>query len=170
MDADLLIEKLAHGPEMVRTVTAGLNREEARWRPAAGGWSVVEVVNHLLDEETDDFRRRIEFTLLRPGQAWPSMDPERWAVERRYQERDLAESLAAYARERDTSLRWLNDLDAPDWNRGYDHPRMGRLTAADLLASWVAHDLLHVRQIVKRRFEMLAAATAPARIEYAGKW
>jgi hypothetical protein len=132
-------------------------------------------VNHLLDEERDDFRRRLDGVLHRRGEPWPPIDPPGWCAARHYNERDLAESLAGFAAEREATLAWLRGLTAFDAGvhdpaQAALHPRLAELRAGDLLASWVAHDLLHLRQITRLRFRQLEAAAAPYRTEYAGSW
>jgi hypothetical protein len=153
----------------------GLPPETARWKPAPGSWSVLEVLNHLLDEERDDFRRRLDALLHRRGTPWPPIDPVGWSVSRKYNERDLGETLSAFAAEREASLAWLRELSVFDAAAGDPaqaalHPRLAELRAGDLLASWVAHDLLHLRQLTRLRFQHLEAAARPYRTEYAGSW
>lgn len=156
-------------PPALQTLLAHLPPEDARQRGAAGQWSILEIIAHLADEEDADFRTRARLTLEDPARDWPKIDPEGWATERRYNERDLSTELDRFAAARAESLAWLRSLDDPDWNTVHEHPR-GNLTAGDLLASWAAHDALHLRQIAKRLHE-LAARDAPGRdIGYAGPW
>jgi hypothetical protein len=54
-DPDRLIHRLEKFGPMIPAIVAGLTDEELRWKPADGAWSVLEVVRHLLDEETGDF-------------------------------------------------------------------------------------------------------------------
>src|SRR4026209_2968670 len=103
------IVRLSQTVGVIAGLTNGVSTEQARWKPAADRWSILEVVNHLYDEERDDFRARLDGLLHRPGQPLPSIDPPRWAVERRYNERDLAESLARFLDERQKSLAWLKE-------------------------------------------------------------
>jgi hypothetical protein len=58
-------------------------------------------------------------------------------------------------------------LDA-DWNQTYKHPSLGEISAGDLLAAWTAHDQLHVRQIGKRMYELVARDAEPYSVSYAG--
>lgn len=157
----------AHGVALTALVS-DLDPDSARWRPDPGAWSVLEIVNHLADEEAEDFRTRLLSTLADPGRPWPPIDPTGWARERGYQERDLGASLDRFRRERDVSLTALAELSAPDWSRAYDHPLLGPLSAADLLVSWHAHDLLHLRQIASRLFALGADSAGSPR--YAGEW
>jgi hypothetical protein len=170
MDAAALIGSLGRFPALLSAATAGLGDEDARRRGPQGQWSVVEIVAHLGDEEAEDFRRRVELTLADPGQAWPGIDPEGASSSRRYRERTLVGELSRFAAERERSLAWLATLDGADWQRTHTHPTIGPLRAGDLLASWAAHDLLHLRQIVKRRYELVCAAAAPCETGYAGSW
>ena len=151
----------------------GVSEEQARWKPEPAQWSVLEVVNHLADEEAEDFRRRLELTLFHPGEAWPGIDPQQWAVARAYNERDLPASLGRFLDERERSIEWLAGLpEDVDLGRSYQHPTAGTLRAGDLLASWVAHDLIHIRQLNRLHYRwlerMAAQATPPRRLDYAG--
>ena len=167
-DAQAFISRLARGAEALRALVEGLGDEEARWRLPSGGWSILEVVCHLKDEETEDFRQRLRLTLEEPAKEWPKMDPEAWVTERRYQERSLKAELEGFLAERRKSLDWLRGLKAPDWSRAHVHPRLGSMAAGDLLASWVAHDLLHIRQIARLEYEHARALAAPFKPDYAG--
>jgi len=170
MDRAFFIERLRNNCTAIEALAAGVDDAQARWKPSAHAWSILEVINHLGDEEREDFRRRVDFTLHRQGETWPPIDPPGWVTERRYNERDLADSLARFLAERARSLEWLAGLAAPDWSLSYEHPVAGRLTAGDLLASWVAHDLLHIRQLAGLHHAHLAIAAPGRDIRYAGDW
>ena len=167
-DAQALFLRLPRGAEAIRALVEGIGDEEARWRPPSGGWSILEVVCHVKDEETDDFRQRLRLTLEDPAKEWPKMDPEAWVTERGYQARSLEPELDGLLAERRKSIDWLRHLKAPDWSRAHTHPRFGSMAAGDLLAAWVAHDLLHVRQIARLQYEHARALAAPYKVDYAG--
>lgn len=168
MDAQALFVRLSRGAGATRALVEGIGDEEARWRLPSGGWSILEIICHLKDEETDDFRQRLRLTLEDPARDWPKMDPEAWVTERRYQERSLKPELDAFLAERRKSLEWLRGLAAPDWSTKHTHPRLGSMAAGDLLAAWVAHDLLHIRQIARLQYEYARALAAPFKADYAG--
>jgi uncharacterized damage-inducible protein DinB len=168
MDADALIARLAPFPGTLDALLAKLPEADWRWRPAEGGWSILEVVNHLADEEAEDFRARVRLILEDATQPWPPLDPEAIVVSRRYQERDPRESLRRFRDERAASLAWLCGLVAPKWDTSKTHPRAGTLTAGDLLASWAAHDARHLQQIAKRLHGLAARDGAPWSVAYAG--
>ena len=80
-----------------------------------------------------------------------------------------ARALDAFLRERAASLEWLRGLHEPNWDATY-HARWGVLRAGDLLAAWLAHDHLHVRQLNELHYAYLAQQAAPYSVEYAGDW
>lgn len=170
MNAQAIISRLDGFARILAPIADALAEDDARWKPPDGAWSILEVVNHLADEESEDFRTRLRLTLESPDAEWPPIDPEGWASQRRYNERRLRESVERFVRQREESVRWLRSLKDPDWNASREHPRAGRLTAADLLASWTAHDALHLRQIARRLHEMAARDADGARTLYAGQW
>ena len=163
------IERLSANAGVFEGLLRGVMDEQARWRPAPEKWSMLEVVNHLDDEERDDFRFRLDSVLHHPERPWPPIDPPGWAVARKYNERDLAESLARFLGERRKSIEWLNSLREPRFENKYQHPQ-GVISAGDLLASWVAHDYLHVRQLARLHWQYLNSISPPFKTEYAGEW
>jgi hypothetical protein len=127
------------------------------------------VVCHLLDEEREDFRVRLDYTLHRPGEPWPPIDPAGWVLAREYNQQDLGISLDAFLSEREASVAWLRKLHAPNWAVNYEAP-WGPISAGDLLASWIGHDLLHMRQLVELHWAYAAAQLEPYSTRYAGEW
>jgi hypothetical protein len=161
-------ERLAADAAVFKALLKGVSAEQARWQPDPSQWAIVEVVNHLADEEAEDFRRRLELTLFHPGEAWPGIDPKGWATERQYLRRDLKESLDRFLEQRSESVAWLRELVIPSLDAAYDHPQVGTLRAGDLLAAWLAHDLIHIRQITRLHYRWLEHQAAPYQLDYAG--
>ena len=147
-----------------------MTEEEASWRPSDGEWSLIEILAHLADEEREDFRERIDITLNRPEEDWPPIDPSGWVTERHYSHRSLSETWASFEHERRRSIVWLAELGEPDWGVERIHPLAGPLRVGDLMLSWVAHDLLHLRQFAHRRHQYISAEWGGFSPEYAGEW
>jgi hypothetical protein len=171
VDSARLIARLGILAKTLPVMVADVTEADARWKPPSGAWSILEIVNHLVDEEVLDFRARVQSTLKEPEAAWPEIDPEGWARTRCYNERDLTESVGRFVEERARSLAWLAGLggQAP-WSQAYQHPKVGPIRAGDLLASWAAHDALHLRQIAKRFYELSGRDGGEFRTRYAGTW
>jgi hypothetical protein len=169
-DIPYAIERLAHQATAIQAIVVGVADEQARWKPAPDAWSILEVINHLDDEERDDFRLRFDLTLHQPEAEWPPIDPPQWAIDRRYNERDFAQSVANFLAERERSLTWLATLGAAELERAHRHPQFGAFEAGTLLASWVAHDCLHIRQLDELQYQYLAQVARPFDVQYAGDW
>ena len=158
------------GVQSIIALTEGLTPDQARWKPTSQDWSILEVINHLYDEEREDFRLRVQQTIERPREPLPPIDPERWAIERHYNDRELVACLEAFVRERRASLTWLATLRFEDWDRRLNHPRLAELRVGDVLAAWAGHDLLHIRQLNELRWLYLNIQMAPYELRYAGDW
>ena len=169
MNLDHFTRQMDRQAEAIRALVQGISDEQARWRPSSGEWSILEVINHLYDEENEDFRTHLDLILHRPGEPWPSIDPERWVTGRRYNQREINRSLDDFLSARKDSLAWLTGLISPDWEATYDPP-LGQITAGDMLASWVAHDLLHLRQLVELQRAYVVHLADPHGVDYAGPW
>ncbi len=148
----------------------GVESAQATWKPAAGKWSLLEVINHVAEEEAVDFRTRLRLVLEDPAKDWPPIDPERSAIENQFNTRHLQESLDRFARERKESIEWLRGLPQLDWQVAHTGNRGGPLRAGDLLCAWLAHDLIHIRQINRLHYEYLASITPEFSTAYAGNW
>ena len=169
MELDRFISQMADDAQRVRALAEGISDEQARWRPDPASWSILEVVNHLLDEEREDFRVMLDLALHRPDEPRPRIDPQAWVTERKYNERDPGESLQGFLAAREESLAWLRELSSPDWEAVYQAP-WGPIRAGDVFAAWVAHDLLHIRQLVELHWAYTTRQLQPYRVEYAGEW
>jgi hypothetical protein len=169
MQFEILYQELAGGVEVIRALVAGVTAEEARPRPAPESWSILEVICHLGDVEREDFRQRLNIILNRSDEKFPVIDPESWIIGRQYNERDLTEMVDKFVAERAQSLVWLKGLSEPDWETEYAD-EYGTMKAGELLAAWVAHDNLHMRQLVELRRARLVNLTAPYDVSYAGEW
>lgn len=170
MNPSSLIASLDRFSTIFPAAVANVAVADARWKPADGAWSILEIMAHLLDEETRDFRPRLQSTLQDPARPWPPTDPEGWAIIERYNERDLAEVTRQWTAERRASVAWLRTLGDVLWTNAYPHPQAGPLRAGDLLTSWAAHDALHLRQLAKRLFQLAERDGAPYQSRYAGEW
>jgi hypothetical protein len=161
--------RLTHQAEAIARLAEGIDDTQARWRPSPNEWSILETVNHLYDEEIEDFRIRLQLVLRDPQEEFPPNDPVRNVTERAYNSRNLNESLENFLDERTVSLEWLRTLDEPQWENTKATP-WRNLRAGDILTSWVAHDLLHLRQLIEIHFAYQRQLAQPYSVDYAGDW
>ncbi len=167
MKFEQILKTMTHNADIFRSLTDGVSPEQARWKPNQKTWSVLEVINHMYDEEREDFRVRLDIILYKPDQPWPPINPEMWVTERGYNERDLAQSVEAFLSERRASLAWLENLGHPDWEAVYAAP-FGSIRAGDMMTAWVIHDQLHMRQLVNLHKAFILTLADPYQGAYAG--
>ena len=164
-----LYQELADSTEMIRALLMDIDQEQAQVRPEADSWSILEVICHLHDEEREDFREHLDFILHRQDEEWHVIDPKRWVKERKYNEQNFTEMREKFFAERKRSLEWLNALAVTDWDTTYTS-EYGSVSAGEMFSCWVAHDNLHIRQLVELRRARIERITQPYSIGYAGDW
>ncbi len=164
-----LYQELVNSTEMIRALLAGISLEEARLKPNPESWSILELLCHLYDEEREDFREHLSFILDPDNREWHTIDPQNWVTARKYNEQDFPEMQDKFFAERRKSLEWLKGLSGKNWDLGYTS-KFGSMSAGEMLASWVAHDNLAIRQFVELRRIHVENITKPYSIAYAGDW
>ncbi|MGH7322532.1 MAG: DinB family protein, partial [Candidatus Rokuibacteriota bacterium] len=158
--------ELARFPTVLSSLVGDLDEATWRARPAPGEWAPVEILCHLRDEEAEDFGARVR-VILEGGRQFTSIDPERWARERRYLDAAPPEALEAFLAHRAASLARLASA-APDRLLAAVERPDGRLSGLDLLVAWVAHDRLHLRQLAGTLARLWASRWSPLKADYAG--
>ena len=163
MDANNLIHQMELNAGRIRGLVNGVSAAQAVWKPTPDDWSILEVVNHLYDEERLDFRVRLDLILFHPEQEdWPPIDPPRWVVERRYNQRLLAPSLSEFSQRPPGLLEpgcaaWASWIGIPACHR----PGASEFHAGDMLAAWANHDTLHIRQLVELQHAWIVQLARP---------
>jgi len=169
MNFQTLLQELESSTSVIRSLLNGLTEEEARFKPKPETWSILEVICHLYDEEREDFREHLDFILHRQGQEWHPIDPKGWVTARKYNDQNFGGMQEKFFAERRKSIDWLGGLADADWETTYAS-QFGSLSAGDMLASWIAHDNLHIRQLVELRRARIEQITKPCAVIYAGDW
>ena len=148
-----IITQLAANESLFRQLFEGVPEQMYMWKPAPEKWSLLEILCHLYDEEIEDFRARVKCTMETPELPPPPIDPEAWVSERKYIHQDYSSVLNLLLKERKRSIKWLESLENPQWDNEHVHPTVGPRSARFYLANWLAHDFLHVRQIMKLKYQ-----------------
>lgn len=133
---------------MLQAELATLPEPLTRFRPAAGEWSVNEVLGHLIEAEERGFAGRIRRILTQPGYVCEGWDPNQVARDRRDHEKAAAALLAELAARRDQSMTLVQGLTSAQLLRTAEHPVVGLLSVNDLLHEWIHHDRNHIKQIL----------------------
>ncbi|MEL6922451.1 MAG: DinB family protein [Bacteroidota bacterium] len=165
-----LVAQLDRHKDQFEVLFSQVEEEHIRWKVAPEKWCPLEIVCHLYDEERLDFRTRTKLLLKDPDSKLPPFNPLEWVTAHRYMEQSYEGMLKLFLEERDKSIEWLRSLDetAP-WQHEQPHPRLGKLTPSFFLTNWVAHDLLHLRQLIRWRYD-LTQQYLQMDVSYAGNW
>ncbi|MBM3152305.1 MAG: DinB family protein [Chloroflexi bacterium] len=170
MDIPAVASQMAAQARIIESLCRGIPSSQARWKPDETDWSMLEVAGHMLDEEQYDFRTRLDCILNHPGQPWPPIDPGGWVAGHAYNEQDLQETVRKFIEARQRSIAWLDTLGSPDLGSSGTAPWGGQVEAGDMLAAWISHDLLHMRQLVELRHAYSVELLKPYNGAYAGDW
>jgi hypothetical protein len=123
------------------------------WTDRAEGESTMtprEVVAHLIDAERHNWLPRIH-VILQHGETQPLPAFNRFDLIRESKGIPLAELIDLFDAERAQRLHELRALalTPADLARRGNHPALGSLTLAQLIAAWTVHDLTHLHQITR---------------------
>ncbi|HEV8431552.1 MAG TPA: DinB family protein [Pyrinomonadaceae bacterium] len=127
-------------------------------------WSPYDVVGHLIHGEETDWVPRAKI-ILEHGESRAFEPFDRVAMFEKSKGKPISELLDTFAVLRKQNLHELNEMQlTPELleKRG-KHPELGVVTLKQLLATWVVHDLGHVRQIVRVTAKQYRDAVGPWR-------
>jgi uncharacterized damage-inducible protein DinB len=162
--SDQAIAILQRTPETLTALLRGLPEEWTRSNAGPDTWSAYDVVGHLLHAEEADWIARARI-ILEEGEGHPFESFDRTAMFEKYQGYSLDQLLDAFAERRAQSLATLNgwNIAPQQLSLKGTHPALGTVTLSQLLATWVAHDLNHIGQIVEVMARQYAEAVGPWR-------
>jgi len=156
-------EILERTPKAVRSMLTGLSED---W--TTGGtqdnWAPYDIVGHLIHGELTDWIPRARI-ILEQGENRTFVPFDRLAQFELSKGKSLSELLDDFEVNRDESLDTLRS-----WNLTEEqltlkgiHPEFGDVSLSELIASWVAHDLTHIRQITQVMAKKYTDAVGPWR-------
>ncbi len=159
---DEAIPVLRRTPTVLRDLLQDL---PATWINSTEGpstWSPFDVVGHLIHGERTDWVPRVEH-ILRHGESVTFTPFDREAMFEASKGRTLDELLDEFARLRRENLAGLDALrlTEADLERRGRHPEFGVVTMRQHLATWVAHDLGHISQVVRVMARQYTDAVGP---------
>lgn len=155
---------LGRTPHVLRAMLATLPSE---WTDATEGpetWSPYVIVGHLIHGERTDWIPRARI-ILAQGTNRLFAPYDRFAQFRESQGKALIELLDEFARLRADNLATLAAWQLTEAQLALDgqHPEFGTVTLAQLLATWVAHDLGHIAQCARVMAKQYREAVGPWR-------
>ena len=142
------VEVLTSTPTTLRSMLLGLSADWTRSSDDPESWQPFDVVGHLINGEETDWIPRAR-VILAQGSDRTFLPFDRVAQFERSKGRTLVELIDEFAGLRMENLEILRswELVEDELDLEGTHPELGRVTLRQLLATWVVHDLNHVRQI-----------------------
>jgi hypothetical protein len=156
------VQVLERTPAVFRALLSGLASDWTLDNEGADTWSPFNVVGHLIDGEETDWIPRARIILEQSvNRRFTPFD--RFKHLRVNQGRTLEELLIRFAELRAGNMATLQhfNITAKDLQLTGEHPDFGSVTLAQLLATWVAHDLGHLAQITRVMAKQYEPAVGP---------
>ena len=140
------VEVQRETPAELARLIEGISAQQLRVRPAAGKWSVAELLAHFAEAEIAAswrYRQMIESD----GCALASYDQELWYTLGEYAARDPRESLQLFTLLRQINVAMFGKLTPEQWQRHGIHGERGKMSVRDLVQQLAGHDVNHLIQI-----------------------
>ena len=141
---------LERTPAILDAWLRGLPENWVRGNEGGESWSPYDVIGHLIHGENTDWMPRLRL-ILEKGESVPFEPFDRFAHYAATQGRKMDDLLIEFTRLRSANVVKLRSLKLHDASLALKgkHPELGTVTAKELIATWVVHDLNHIRQIAK---------------------
>jgi len=135
----------------------GLDETAVRHRPAEGELSIKEIAAHLRDAE-ELALLQLTAAVEEPEKPLPFWDIDVLPFERDYRSINLRRALGELRnlRRETTSLLWM--LRDWEWRSEARHRYRGTITIETIARELAQHDLEHLWQVRRLKFELLEAA------------
>jgi len=144
------IEILSQTPATVKTLLGDLSEDWTRTDGNKESWAPFDIVGHYIHGEETDWIPRAEI-ILAQGKNITFVPFDRVAQFEKSKGKTLNELLETFADLRKKNIEILKSWNLTEENlklRG-NHPELGEVNLEQLLATWVVHDLNHIRQLTE---------------------
>lgn len=145
-----LIDQIAAAPDHLRAAVAGLDDAQLDTPYRAGGWTVRQVVHHVVDSHMNAYIR-FHLALTENEPAVRAYDEKAWANLPDGQAAPVEISLDLLTALHKRWVLLLRTLTEADFNRPVIHPEAGRITTGRLLRLYAWHGRHHVAHITQLR-------------------
>jgi len=132
---------------------------DLRRRPAAGEWSVLELIGHLVDAETV-MSGRFRWTISQDQPPLLGYDQDRWVARLRHNDDQPDELLAVFSALRAANLRLWRRSPAGDRERVAMHAERGPESYELMFRMLAGHDRFHLNQMRETLRQLRAVAAA----------
>jgi len=149
-DLEKSLEVLERTPTVIRVLLSAASKEWVMNNEGAETFSPYDVVGHLIQGEKTDWPERIK-VILQYGTAKTFVPYDRFAMFTESIGKSTEELVDEFDQLRKVNIEWLRSLNLSetDFMKKGNHPTFGEVTLAQLVATWVVHDLTHLSQITR---------------------
>jgi uncharacterized damage-inducible protein DinB len=151
-----LVEPLRVVPMQLAAAVKGISEAQARFRPAEGEWCIKEIIGHMRDA-FEVYHKRLYMMSTQTDPILEPYDPDAFAREHGYLERDLNQMLDEARETRATTVQLLTTLVNWNWARTGQHLEDGRLSIRQLVEHMIDHEADHVAGVLRLRAAAEAA-------------
>jgi hypothetical protein len=159
---DCSIEILSRTPAVLESLLYDLPDDWTRPNEGTDTWSPFDILGHMVHGEKTDWIPRA-MMILEHGES-RTFDPfDRFAMFEEAYGKSVEDLLHEFAVLRQQNIEELRGMElTPELlaRRG-THPEFGAVTLAQLLATWVVHDLGHIAQITRVMAKQYTEAVGP---------
>jgi len=153
---------LERTPRVMDALLRGLSDAWVRANEGGDTWNPFDVLGHLIHADRTDWIPRARM-ILEHGERRTFEPFDRFAMLKSSVGRTLESLLDEFPAVRTASLETLRGwrLTPARLQLRGTHPEFGPVTLGQLLATWVAHDLDHLSQVVRVMAKQYAGAVGP---------
>lgn len=142
------LEVLEQTPKTLQSLLLTLSMDWIYCNEGGESWSAFDIVGHLIHCENTDWVPRLKIILSdSEDKTFESFD--RFAQVENSKGKSLKYLLEEFHQLRTENIEYLKSLNLSDKELSIkgNHPELGEVSAKELLATWVTHDLGHIAQI-----------------------
>lgn len=150
LDLEHTATVLSKTPSLARAMLAGLPQECIRGNEGDNTWNPFDVIGHFIQGERTDWIPRARL-ILSDSEDKTFEKFDRFAQFRNSEGKSLEQLLTEFEQLREQNIKTLRsfNITEKDLKREGIHPALGKVNLAQLLATWVVHDLDHLAQILR---------------------
>ncbi|GIX42484.1 MAG: hypothetical protein KatS3mg129_2217 [Leptospiraceae bacterium] len=145
-----LILDYLEGPKILEEALLGMSKNDMLKRPIEGKWSTLEVICHITDMEIV-YADRIKRILAEDKPTMFGTDPNTFAKNLFYHDREPTEELHLVYSIRNHIGKILKQLKESDWNRIGIHSEAGEITLLQIVKNITLHIPHHVKFIKEKK-------------------
>jgi len=144
------LAEIAALPAALRAAVAGLGEDQLLTPYREGGWTVRQVVHHVVDSHVNSYTR-MKLALTEDEPTILPYDENAWAALKDGVDAPVEWSLVLLEMLHARWVMLLESLTPKQWQRGFVHPEHGRLVLESVALMYAWHGRHHVGHITALR-------------------